>query len=50
MNRKAFPISFVWIPFGLKSGFSIENTTFIYYLLVTLATWLILEKILVRRP
>jgi hypothetical protein len=49
MKRKAFPISFVWIPFGLHSRFSIENSNLVYYLLVTMAVWLILEKILVRR-
>jgi len=45
MFRKIKPTLFVWIPFGLPSGFPFAGSPWVLQLLVILAVWIILEKL-----
>ena len=48
MAKKLNPLLYTWIPVGLQTGVRIDGTAMIYHLLVLLAAWLMLEKLLAR--
>lgn len=47
--KQTSSILYVWVPLGLGSGVGSEGSTLIYHLMVIVAAWLMLEKILARR-
>lgn len=48
MNRKILSVLLTWIPFGPRMGARFEDLVWIYPVLVLVAAWLLLDKLLTR--